>query len=281
MSIHAQTQLGSVALTVQNLDRSLAFYQQVVGLKVHWHKANQAGLGVGGGELLLLTEFPAGRPANHYPGLYHFALLVPTRPDLARVLIHLAQSGVELGASDHLVSEALYLNDPDGHGIEIYADRPRSKWPLLNGQIQMATKALQVDNLLAEVEKDPHWAGLPAGTIMGHVHLQVADIPQAKRFYTGVLGFDPIVDYGAMATFVSAGGYHHHLGLNTWHSAGAKPAPAEVLGLQQFTLVLPHAQALTELVQHIQSQNYPLTSNEQGYFMRDPFGIGLQLTAAG
>lgn len=281
MSIHPQTQLGTVALTVQNLDRSLAFYQQVVGLKVQWHNTHQAGLGVGAGDLLLLTEFPTGRPANQYPGLYHFALLVPTRPDLARVLVHLAQSGVELGASDHLVSEALYLNDPDGHGIEIYADRPRSQWPLHNGQIQMATKALHVDSLVAEVERDPTWAGLPAGTIMGHIHLQVANIPQAKQFYTGVLGFDPIVDYGAMATFVSAGGYHHHLGLNTWHSAGAKPAPAEVLGLQQFTLVLPHAQALTELVNQIQSQNYPLTHNEQGYFMRDPFGIGLQLTTAG
>ena len=225
--IAPQTTVGAVHLTVSDLTRSLDYYRGAVGLGVLEEGAGQASLGADGRELLVLVEERGARRAAGHTGLYHFALLVPERAELAAWLAHAARDRVPLvGLSDHFVSEALYLSDPDGHGIEIYRDRPREIWEDKVGST-LTTMPLDVDDLLAELD-DPEtepFAGLPAGTVMGHVHLKVAGHPPAIDFYRDLLGFDLTAQLGEQAAFLSAGGYHHHVGANTWESAGAGPAP--------------------------------------------------------
>lgn len=233
--------MGAVHLTVSVLERSLEYYRRTVGLTVLEAGAGRASLGVGQRELLVLVEEPGARPAFGYTGLYHFALLVRRRADLARWLAHAARDGVKLaGLSDHFVSEALYLRDPDGHGIEIYWDRPRDVW---EGQVaaRMTTLPLDVDSLLDELD-DPATApfgGLTDETVMGHVHLKVADVAQSVAFYRDVLGFALMAQLGAQAAFLGAGGYHHHLGANTWESRGADAPPPGLASLRHATIVLP------------------------------------------
>ena len=187
-SIHSDTELGLVALTVADLPRSMAFYQDILGFELLQSDNKQAVLGAGGTPLLVLHGLPGAGPAptnvTGLTGLYHFAILVPTRADLARSLLHMVESGYPLGgASDHLVSEALYLSDPDNNGIEIYRDRAREEWPRRGGQLQMASDPLDLRALISEAQADPRpWNGLAAGTRLGHMHLQVADIPQARDF---------------------------------------------------------------------------------------------------
>ncbi|MCA9980756.1 MAG: VOC family protein [Anaerolineales bacterium] len=263
MSIHPDTHMGAVSLTVADLARSVAFYQQVIGLQLRQQTAHSADFG-----LLRLTENKTARPVSQTTGLFHFALLVPTRRDLALVFRHLVQAGVDLGASDHLVSEALYLDDPDGNGIEIYADQPREAWSFVGGELQMATKRLNVPSLLSELETTAVWSGLPSGTKMGHVHLRVADIPQAKQFYGQVLGFDHMMDYGAQASFFSAGGYHHHLGLNSWQSLNAPPPPPNATGLDYFTIVTPNTAVVRQALEAAEVSIRPATN---GFFIHDPF----------
>jgi catechol 2,3-dioxygenase len=250
-SIDPGTQVGVVALTVANLERSLDYYTQALGFAVLRRSASDAVLGTEGNPLLLLTEQPDVRPwpVDGVTGLYHFAILLPSRADLGRWLRHYLALGHPLpGQGDHLVSEALYLRDPDGHGIEVYRDRPRSEWRWRNGQVQMAADPVDLRGLLAEADRagEP-WTGLPRGTRLGHIHLQVGDIAQAKAFYHDALGFD-VVAAMPSALFVSAGGYHHHLGLNTWHSEGSEPAPAEVARLRLFTLELPSDEAQAAVI---------------------------------
>lgn len=239
--ISPQLSLGAVHLTVANLERSLAYYREAVGLDVLGQEDARVSLGTGGRELLVLVEEPGARPARGYTGLYHFALLVPERADLARWLAHAARDRVPLvGLSDHFVSEALYLSDPDGHGIEIYWDRPREGWEGKVGQ-RLTTEPLDTDSLLAELE-DPAAAtfdGLPDGTVMGHVHLKVSSIPETIAFYRDRLGFGLMAQLGEQAAFLSAGGYHHHLGANTWESAGAPSPPPGAAALRRATIVLP------------------------------------------
>src|SRR5262245_3426208 len=214
-SIDANTSVGQAALTVADLQRSERFYCDVLGMRVLSRGDGTLTLTADDATPLLeLTELPGARPKPaRATGLYHFAVLVPSRLDLARSLRRLAEMHYPLtGASDHLVSEALYLDDPDGNGIEIYRDRPRAEWPHLDGQLQMAVDPLDIDGILGELEHDDRpWNGLDAGTRMGHMHLHVANLRQAEEFYSGVLGFDVMVRYGTSALFVSAGGYHHHL----------------------------------------------------------------------
>jgi catechol 2,3-dioxygenase len=239
MALPAETRMGPVELTVSDLDRSLDYYRDAIGLGVREQGAGRASLG-GDSELLVLHEQPGAQPAPRNTGLFHFALLLPERRDLARWLAHALREEVPMtGASDHFVSEALYLRDPDEHGIEIYADRPREVW---EGQVaRMTTEPLDLENLLGELadpETEP-FEGLPGGTVMGHVHLQVAEIPETLRFYRDLLGFDLMASYGSQAAFLSAGGYHHHLGANTWESAGAPRPPAGTAALRRATIVLP------------------------------------------
>ena len=234
--------MGAVHLSVADLDRSVAFYESALGLGVTARDGDTATLGA---ELLVLTEVPGAARADGYAGLFHFALLVPERVDLARWLVHAARSDVPLtGLSDHFVSEAIYLDDPDGHGIEIYWDRPRALW---EGQVaqRLTTLRLDVADLVRDVESG---AGLPPSTVMGHVHLRVSDIPAARDFYTAALGLEVMASYGTQAVFLGAGGYHHHLGANTWQSAGAPPAPEGTARLERFTVIAPDLEpaALTD-----------------------------------
>jgi catechol 2,3-dioxygenase len=237
------TRMGSVSLAVADLDRSLAYYESQIGLETLARGDGRASLGTGASELLELVEVPGAVPADRMTGLFHFALLVPTRPDLAAWLAHAARDRVGLtGLSDHYVSEAIYLRDPDHHGIEIYADRPREIWDGLVG-MRMTTEPLDTDNLLGELD-DPATApfdGLPAGTVMGHVHLRVAAIPDTIEFYRDRLGFGLTAALGGQAAFLSAGGYHHHLGANTWESAGAAAPPEGSAALRHFTVYVPDA----------------------------------------
>ena len=235
--------MGAVHLTVADLDRSLAWYEGAIGLRVQARANGTVELGAGGEPLLVLTESPGAAPADGFSGLFHFALLVPSRPDLARWLAHAARDRVPLqGLSDHDVSEAIYLRDPDHHGIEIYADRPRERW---EGHVweRMTTLPLDVDDLLGELG-DPAvepFDGLADATVMGHVHLCVADVEQAVGFYRDELGFDLMARYGTEAAFLSAGGYHHHVGVNTWQSRGAPYAPDGRARLTHATILVPGA----------------------------------------
>jgi catechol 2,3-dioxygenase len=233
------TRMGAVHLTVADLDRSLGYYASALGLRVRARDGGRAALGTGGEDLLVLTEQPGARPAHGYTGLYHFALLVPERRDLAAWLAHAVRERVPLtGLADHFVSEAAYLSDPDGHGIEIYWDRPRELWEGLVAQ-RMTTLALDTDSLLRELSDDASFDGLASGTVMGHVHLRVREIPSTLAFYRDRLGFALMASFGPQAVFLSAGGYHHHLGANTWESAGAPPAPPGTARLTQVTIVVP------------------------------------------
>ena len=241
MEIAPGTHMGPVELTVSDLARSIDYWQDEIGMRVLARENGTASLGADT-ELLRLVEEPGARPADGFTGLYHVAFLVPDRPSLARWLAHAARDRVALtGLSDHYVSEAIYLRDPDHHGIEIYADRPRELW---EGQVfeRMTTDPLDVDDLLAQADGD--FGGLPDGTTVGHVHLRVADVEESVRFYRDVLGFGLMAQLGPSAAFLSAGGYHHHLGANVWESRGASQAPAGSATLRGFTVVVPDAAEL-------------------------------------
>lgn len=279
--IDPNTTMGAASLSVGDLPRSLAYYQEHIGLSVLDQSATSATLGVAGTPLLRLHHAPGARLIRRATGLYHFAIRVPTRHDLARVIAHFAQARTPIGgASDHYVSEALYLSDPDGHGIEIYRDRPRSEWRYINGQLQMATVALDIDSIIGELgDNEPAWTGMPAGTDMGHMHLQVANIAAAERFYVDVLGFERIVAMPS-ASFLGAGGYHHHLGMNTWAGVGVPPAPAEAARLLNYELLVPGEQALDEVLGRVRAAELPLDQNEHGWLVRDPSQIAVVLRTA-
>ncbi|MFD1731060.1 VOC family protein [Deinococcus malanensis] len=218
-----QLTLGPVDLSVSDLERSVAFYQQVLGMAVLEQQPGTATLGAGALPLLQLTGRPGARPAPAgSSGLYHFAVLLPTRADLGRWVRHVAKLGLRVGQSDHLVSEAFYLSDPDGHGIEVYRDRPRSEWQWDLDQVRMASDPIDIPGLLSEPGAERPFDGLPDGTVMGHVHLRVGDLAATESFYRQVLGFDVVARWPG-ALFISVGGYHHHLGLNTWQSEGGRP----------------------------------------------------------
>ena len=225
--------MGAVHLTVSDLGRSVAYYEQLIGLRAHGRDGGVARLGTDGEDLLVLIEQKGATAADGYAGLFHFALLVPQRADLARWLGHAARVGVPLsGLSDHEVSEAIYLRDPDGHGIEIYADRPRERWAGRVAEL-MTTVPLDVADLLRL--DDRSFTRLPAGTIMGHVHLRVTDVEPSIEFYES-LGLELTARYGAEAAFLSYGGYHHHVAVNTWESRGAPYAPDDRARLMRVTL---------------------------------------------
>jgi catechol 2,3-dioxygenase len=277
MALPAETRMGPVELTVSDLERSLDYYRDAIGLGVREQGAGRASLG-GDSDLLVLEEVPGAQPAPRNTGLFHFALLVPERRDLATWLAHAIREEVPLtGVSDHFVSEALYLTDPDEHGIEIYADRPREVW---EGQVaRMTTEPLDLENLLGELadpETEP-FEGLPGGTVMGHVHLQVAEIPETLRFYRDLLGFDLMASYGSQAAFLSAGGYHHHLGANTWNSAGAAPPPEGSAALRRATIVLPDSETRDEVVRRVADDRQEPEDTPQGPVVRDPSGNRLLL----
>jgi catechol 2,3-dioxygenase len=243
MALPDDAHIGEVRLAVRDLDASKRFYQDVLGFE----DADRTGLRPPGGRRLIeLVEDPqAIAKPRRSAGLYHFAILVPSRAALARSLRRLIDRRWPLtGASDHLVSEALYLDDPDGLGIEIYRDRPRHEWPRRNGQLAMATDPLDLEGLRNERGAEAAWTGLEAGTVIGHVHLHVPHLDTAEALYCGRIGFEPTVRGYPGALFAAAGGYHHHLGLNTWAGIGAPPPPEHAVGLRSFTIesssIQPH-----------------------------------------
>ncbi|MEW5987172.1 MAG: VOC family protein [Chloroflexota bacterium] len=280
-TIHPDATIGTVYLTVSNLDRSLGFYQDVLGFRLHRRDDQTAALGTGGPDLLHLSERPGARPVRGVTGLYHFAILVPSRRHLALSLRRLAETRTRLqGFADHLVSEAVYLADPDGNGIEIYRDRPRAEWPRLDGGIQMASDPLDMDGIMAELNgRDEAWSGLYPQTTIGHIHLHVSHIPAAEAFYTNVLGFDLILRWH-QAGFVSAGGYHHHIGYNTWAGVGAPPPPPDAVGLRWFEICLPDEDALKVVAGRVRQAGWPLEERAEGLFLRDPAQNGIMLCSA-
>jgi catechol 2,3-dioxygenase len=285
VAIAPETRMGPVELSVADLERSLDYWQRTVGLRLLERENGAASLGTDT-ELVSLTEEPGAQPDLGHTGLFHVALLVPDRPSLARWLAHAAREGVQLtGLSDHAVSEAIYMRDPDHHGIEIYADRPRTLW---EGEVSrlMTTLPIDVDDLLAELD-DPAaepFEGLPDGTAVGHVHLRVADIPAAVDFYNRVLGFDVMAQAGPAAAFLSAGGYHHHVGANTWESRGASPAPPGSATLRHATIVVPDAAELDRVVGRVaddgqEPEPHSAGGAGGGVLVRDPSQNALLLTA--
>jgi catechol 2,3-dioxygenase len=265
--------MGVVSLSVASLDRSIRYYTDAIGLEVLQRSGSDAILGVAGAPLLVLREKSGALPwmTDNMTGLYHFAILVPTRAYLGAWLRHyLTTSNPPPGQGDHVVSEALYLRDPDGHGIEVYADRPREGWEWINGQVRMGGGPVDVRSMIKEGEALGPWNGMRPGTTMGHVHLQVGDIDQAEAFYHGVLGFD-VVARMPTALFVSAGGYHHHLGMNTWHSRGAKPAPSDTATLRYYTIVLPSAEALAPVLARLGDASVASRQVGDEVVLRDPW----------
>ncbi len=282
-SIHPKASIGAVHLTVSDLGRALNFYQPVLGFQLHKRDNGVAHLGAGGADLLVLTEQPgAQRFIRGRSGLYHFAVLVPSRLELARSLRRMAEAQVLLeGFSDHLVSEAIYLPDPDGNGIEVYRDRPRSEWRDARGNFRMGSEPLDIDGVTAELNAHPEPAGqLDPATVIGHVHLHVADIAQAEQFYLGALGFDLMARYGPTASFVSAGGYHHHLGFNTWAGVGAPPPPPDAVGLRHFEVRLPNAEAINQTVDRARAAGLTMEERADGLLVRDPSHNALVLRQA-
>jgi catechol 2,3-dioxygenase len=276
----AETTLGTASLIVAELERSVGFYRDTLGFRVLHREGETVKLSAGedAAPLLELTALSGAQPKpRRTTGLYHVAILTPSRDALARSLYHLAVSRYPLqGASDHVVSEALYLADPDGNGLEIYRDRPRSDWYDANGQFQMGTLPLDLDKLLEEgaaSTSERPWTGIAAGARVGHVHLQVANLAAAVRFYTEGLGFETMVNMPELgAAFLSAGGYHHHIGLNTWTSRGAPPPPSDAAGLRVFEIVVPDGKALDKVAARLTALSAPFEETEGAIETRDPSG---------
>jgi catechol 2,3-dioxygenase len=281
-TIAPETTIGEISLSVANLDRSVDFYQRRLGFEILEKSAGQVVFGVGSQRLITLVEKPDARRVDGTTGLYHIAVLVPNRKSLARLLYHLVETETNVqGAADHGVSEALYLADPDGNGIELYRDRRRGEWPVDDiGRLMMDTDELDVDDLVLVLRGSlEEWTGLPAGTVIGHIHLQVRDLAEAEEFYTGVLGFQLMQRYGSGAIFVSAGGYHHHVGMNVWAGVGAPPPPADAVGLNWFEIRLPGPEALSALRAQLEASGITFEEAHGGILLRDTSQNGILLRA--
>ncbi len=271
------TSIGTVSLTVADLDRACSFYERAIGLQTLRRDPGEASLGTNETALVRLISDPAAPPRPPgTTGLFHLAILVPDRAELARSLRRVADAGGRLsGASDHFVSEALYLDDPEGNGIEIYRDRPRREWETVGGELKMGSVSLDLDGLLASTPAAA--APVAGGTRMGHVHLNVADLADAESFYCGLLGFEVTVRSYPGALFVSAGAYHHHLGLNTWAGEGAKAPPPGARGLQSFEVVLPGPGPLEDLAGRLQASGVQTADRDGVLEVADPFGNRVRL----
>ena len=274
---------GRVRLQVAALDRSLEYYEQVLGLRVLERTGGSVTLGAHGDEtpIVELHERPGATPVPRRGrlGLYHFAILLPDRAALGSFLAHLGRLGIHAGMSDHYVSEAVYLADPDGLGIEVYADRPRNEWRHDGRQIVMATEPLDVQSVLREGGDVP-WTGAPAGTTLGHVHLFVSDLQEAAAFYHEALGFDKIVWSYPGALFMSAGGYHHHLGTNTW-AAGAQRAGGGDARMLEWEIVLPGAADVEAAARSLEAAGRTVEREGEDAIAVDPTGTKVRLVAGG
>jgi catechol 2,3-dioxygenase len=276
-----QTRLGGVSLQVANLDRSLAFYQGTLGLRVLQRDDAHAILSAQGEDRVLveLHELKGARPAGRAQrlGLYHFAILLPDRAALGRFVKHLAEVSLPAGAGDHLVSEAFYISDPDGLGIEVYADRPRDTWQRRGRELVMATDPVAVDDV-ARAAGDGVWTGMPAGTVMGHVHLHVGDLVQARAFFSEALGFDRMVWSYPGALFLAAGGYHHHLGTNTWAGSGAPLPREDDARLLEWRIELPDVDSIAAAGRSLAAAGFATDVNAGELLTTDPWGTRIRVS---
>jgi catechol 2,3-dioxygenase len=289
-SIHPATLIGHVSLTVANLENQIAFYQQVLGFQLHWREENKAGLGAGGADLLRLTEEPNVRKYQRVTGLYHFAVLFPNRRELARAIARLFALKYPNYPTDHIMTKSTYLDDAEGNGIELYTESPEDgTWRMTNGTFEArwadgtlsnGREPLDIDALFSHLKEDDRLdVPIPPETRMGHVHLHVRNVDEAVDFYHGLIGFDVM---GLAKTFgmafVSAGGYHHHVGLNTWQGEGAPPPPSDAVGLRDFTVELPNQPALNEVIARIDKAGIPSNQTDDGLLVHDPSQNGVILT---
>jgi len=280
MGIDPKTHIGAVNLRVSDLSRAEMFYTQVLGMKVLARPAGSLELGVPDGLVLVrVREVPGAKPRpRQSTGLYHFAVLMPDRAALGRSFKHLMKSAYPMtGAADHLVSEALYLDDPDKNGIELYRDRPREEWTFDGSQVRMANEQVDLDSLFSDAGDAP-FGGLSPGTTMGHMHLHVRDLEEAEKFYCGVLGFDVMLRWRPSALFISAGGYHHHIGLNTWAGVGAPPPPADSAGLDWFEILVP---SVDPVAKALRSAGVEVDVVQGGARFKDPSGNGIVALSVG
>jgi catechol 2,3-dioxygenase len=277
-ALPATLRLGAVHLTVADVDRSVAWYQDSLGLRVHRREDASAELGDGVETVVVVHEDPAARPAGRHAGLYHYALLYPSREELARAALRLAATRTPIqGASDHRTHEAIYLPDVDGNGIELAADRPREEWPERLGY-DRGPAPLDFDSLLATIGGEEPARHVGEGLRMGHVHLHVGDVDAALDFYRGVLGFEVQANLGS-AAFVSAGGYHHHVGLNVWQGRGVGPAPEHTVGLRHWTVQLPTALDVAAVRERIEASGGSVSALDGGFLARDPWQTGVAVVA--
>jgi catechol 2,3-dioxygenase len=276
-----ETRLGQVKLQVADLGRSVEFYEEVLGFRTVSREGSSAVLAAQGDDtpIIELHELPGAKstPVRSRLGLYHFAILVPDRPSLGRFVEHLGAINVRAGASDHRVSEAFYLQDPDNLGIEVYADRPRSTWMRVGRELMMGTDPIDINSLVAAA--DGPWTGMPAGTTIGHVHLHVGDIATASAFYSETLGFDRIVSSYPGALFLSAGGYHHHLGTNTWAGKASSPEPNEAQ-LLDWTVLLPDGASRNALAESITRAGHATQEDGTDLVIADPWGTSIRFSVA-
>lgn len=290
-SIHPATMIGHVSLKVANLENQLLFYQQALGFQLHWREDNRAGLGAGGVDLLILTEEPNLKRYRGVTGLYHFAILFPNRRELARVVGRLFALKIRNAPTDHIMTKTTYLDDPEGNGIELYCESPEDgSWTMKDGKYETRRKdgswsdgrePLDVEALLTHLTEDDRLdVSIPPETRVGHMHLHVRNIPEALAFYHGVLGFD-VMGHAKefQMAFVSAGGYHHHIGLNTWQGVGAPPPPADAVGLRHFTVDFANQQALDEVIARVDQAGIPSNKTDEGILLYDPSQNGVVLRA--
>ncbi len=270
--------IQNVTLKVSNLSRSIDFYTEIIGFRVLQQVEGRITLTADGQHALItLVEVPNAQFVRGATGLYHFALLLPSRKDLGNLIQHFIQKNVQIGAGDHDVSEALYLSDPDGNGIEMYIDRPADTWKWdSNGQVYMTTDPVQFQSVLREA--DGTWSGLPIDTVMGHIHLSVRNLQESEDFYTSLLDYAVVSRYGGQALFISTGGYHHHIGLNTWHSEGAEALPKDAVGIQSYTVQLPDQDYAVNLKKRFVEQNMEIKEQENIFSIIEPNEIEVEFT---
>jgi catechol 2,3-dioxygenase len=289
-SIHPATKIDSVSLTVSNLDNQIAFYQQALGVRLHRREGGEAVMGTGERELLHLTEQPGFKRYRGVTGLYHFAVLFPDRCELARAMARLFALKYTNYPTNHIMTKTTYLDDPEGNGIELYTESPEDGWMGMengefiarraDGSLSNGREPLDVKALFGYLKKDDKLdLTIPKETRIGHVHLHTRDVDEAVDFYHGIIGFDVMGNAKSMrAAFVSAGGYHHHVGLNAWQGEGAPPPPADAVGLRYFTVELPDQAALDEVIARVDEAGIPANQTEEGLLLYDPSQNGVMLT---
>ncbi|ANU14998.1 Glyoxalase family protein [Planococcus halocryophilus Or1] len=280
MNFHKKpvTHVGEVGLKVVNLLKMKKFYENVIGFEVISEEEDKVSLGVGS-EVLVELEVVEGltQKQGRYAGLYHFAILLPSRESLGKMLVHLHQQGIQLGSADHLVSEALYLSDPEGNGIEIYQDRKPELWNWSNDEVSMAVDPIDAQGLVDEAQKSSEpWNGLPAETVIGHIHLHMSNLDEAKDFYVNGLGLAVVSSLGGQAIFLADQKYHHHIGMNVWNGVGIPALPEKEAGLHYYTLVMENENR-NKIAKNLRSIGTEIVHRDDYWEVKDPSGNSVRL----